>query len=73
MVLDHLGVPTGDDAQIADPILDQPFDDVFQEGPTLDPEHGLGEFLGEFPHAGAFAGGEDDSFHKGVRTRAREG
>jgi hypothetical protein len=26
-------------------------------------EHGLGQFIGEFPHACALAGGQNDSFH----------
>jgi hypothetical protein len=26
-------------------------------------EHGLGQLIGEFPHARALAGGQNDSFH----------
>jgi hypothetical protein len=26
-------------------------------------EHGLGQLVGEFPHACALAGGQNDSFH----------
>jgi hypothetical protein len=29
----------------------------------LHAEHGLGQLAGEFSHARAFAGGEDDGFH----------
>jgi hypothetical protein len=29
----------------------------------LDAQHRLGQLVGELPHARAFAGGQDDSFH----------
>lgn len=31
-------------------------------------EHGFGQLAGELPHARAFAGGENDSFHSGYFT-----
>ena len=74
MVFDDLGVPAGDDADFANAALDQPGEDVFEDGFALDGQHRFGDLLGEIAHAGAFTGGEDDGFHGSVgasRTRLR--
>ena len=65
---DRIGAPTGDDAKLANARGDHAFDDVLKDGLTLDREHRLGDFLGEFLHPGALAGGENDGFH-GVRLQ----
>jgi len=63
MSFDHVRAPAGDDENLADARRDDACDDVFEDRSALHAEHGLGQRVGEFPHARAFAGGEDDGFH----------
>jgi len=63
MIFDHVRAPAGDDENLADARRNDARDDVFEDRFALQAEHGLGQLAGEFPHARAFAGGEDDGFH----------
>ena len=63
MVFNHLGAPAGDDENLADARRDDAGDDVFEDGLALHAEHGFGQLIGEFPHARALAGGQNDGFH----------
>ena len=58
-----LGPPAGNDEEVAHARRQDSGDDVFEDGSALHVEHGLGQLVGEFPHAGAFAGGKNDGFH----------
>ena len=70
----HLGPPAGNDAKLHDPGAFQPLDDVFQNGPPLHLEHGLGHLLGEVLHAGSLSGCQNDGFHVGrSKPQARGG
>ena len=50
-----------------------PFNDMFEDGFALDAEHGLGQLVGELPHARALAGGQNDSFHGRNLTTDKHG
>lgn len=63
VLFDGFGFPAGDDAELADADGLEAGDDMFEDGPVLNLEHGFRDLLGEVAHAGAFAGSEDDSFH----------
>ena len=63
MILDRLGVPAGDDEQVADAGRDEAGDDVFEDGFALNAKHGFGQGMGELPHARAFARRQNDRFH----------
>ena len=63
MIFDDFSVPAGDDENVADARRSNAFDDVLEDRLALDAEHGLGQLVGEFPHARALAGGENDGFH----------
>ena len=71
MLFDDVGAPAGDDENVADARRQDSRDDVFQDGFALHAEHGLGQLVGEFPHAGALAGGENDGFHGKILTTDR--
>jgi hypothetical protein len=72
MGLDRLRLVAGDDEHLVDTCAEQAGKDVFKNGPAMDRQHWLGQLVGEFLHAGAFAGGEDDSFHSFDANRGRE-
>jgi len=63
MIFDDLGAPAGDDENLADARRQDAGDNVFEDGFALITKHGLGQLVGEFPHARALAGGQNDSFH----------
>ena len=63
MIFNDLGAPAGDDEDVADARGGDAGDDVFEDRFALHAEHGLGQLIGELPHARAFAGGENDGFH----------
>ena len=63
VVLDHLRLMPGDDEHLADASGEQAAEDVFEDGFAVDAQHRLGNLVGEFLHARAFAGGENDCFH----------
>ena len=63
MIFDNLSAPAGDDEDVADARRDDARDNVFEDRFALHAEHGLGQLVGEFPHARALAGGENDGFH----------
>jgi hypothetical protein len=73
MIFNHRSPPAGNDEHVADPGHDEAGDDVFEDGPALDAEHGLGQLIGEFPHTGAFAGGKNDGFHRKILTTDEHG
>ncbi len=57
IVFDRLGLPAGHDEHVVNAGGNDPFENVLQDWFTLNFEHRLGNLLGEFPHARAFAGG----------------
>ena len=57
MALDDLRAPAGDDAEFMEAGGDQTAENVFQDRSALNLEHRLGNCVGEFLHARAFAGG----------------
>jgi len=63
MPLDHLRLPPGDDADLADARGEQTFEDVLEDRAPLDGQHRFRQLVGELPHPGAFACCEDDGFH----------
>ncbi len=64
MIFDNLSAPAGDDENVADARRDDTRDNVFENRFALHAEHGLGQLVGEFPHARALAGGQNDGFHQ---------
>ena len=68
MLFDDVRAPAGDDENVANARRQDSRDDMFQNGFALHAEHGLGQLVGEFPHAGALAGGENDGFHGKILT-----
>ena len=63
MLLDDLGFPAGDEAELAHALRGNAADDVLEDRLALDRQHRLGQLVGERAHSGAFPGGEDDSLH----------
>lgn len=70
IIFNHVRAKTSDDENLFDPRRYDSGDDVFQNRFALHAEHRLGQLVGEFPHARAFAGGEDDGFHAKNLTTA---
>ncbi len=64
MIFDDLSAPAGDDENLADTRRQNSVNDVLEDGFALDAEHGLGQLVGEFPHARALAGGQNHGFHE---------
>ena len=70
IIFSHFRFPAGDDAKLADVRgIAQTFDDVLEDGFAVHAQHRFGNFVGEFLHPRAFAGGEDDSFHESFRLQ----
>src|SRR5262252_2945010 len=69
MVLDHVSAKAGDDKDFPNASGDYPTEDVFEDRLAMHLEHGFRNFVGEFLHARAFAGGQNDSFHLCHRNR----
>src|SRR5713101_448980 len=65
MVFNHLGPVAGHDENVPDAGTGESGQDVFEDRFALDLEHRFGEGAGEFSHARALAGGENDGFHQG--------
>jgi len=73
MIFNDLGAPAGDDKNFADARRQDAGDNVFEDGFALVAEHGLGQLIGEFPHARTLAGGQNDGFHRKNLTTDEHG